>query len=210
MEFNTRPYIITISISAVSRSKSSVLLVSNPRLCGPVQGPISLRSGRVVWLESKSTLALHTSCQTEVIVGGGSKARPVQPSSTQPKAEQRYAAEAQHGVGQSSRRSEAHQPPCNSMNPWGTGTFAYCSLCGSLPCSLTNAGHMVSHVPKREIEVLYTQVHPILGAETGTVRVLTGVERLKLLPYPVMELFFFYDYRNLNTVATGSGSDCCQ
>ncbi|KAI8410591.1 hypothetical protein FOFC_10448, partial [Fusarium oxysporum] len=69
---------------------------------------------------------------TEVIVGGGSKARPVQPSSTQPKAEQRYAAEAQHGVGQSSRRSEAHQPPCNSMNPWGTGTFAYCSLCGSL------------------------------------------------------------------------------
>lgn len=69
---------------------------------------------------------------------------------------------------------------------------------------------MVSHVPKREIEVLYTRVHPILGAETGTVRVLTGIERLKLLPSPVMELFFFYDYRNLNTVATGSGSDCCQ
>lgn len=83
-------------------------------------------------------LALHTSCQTEVIVGGGSKARPVQPSSTQPKAEQRYAAEAQHGVGQSSRRSEAHQPPCNSMNPWGTGTFAYCSLCGSLVSSLAH------------------------------------------------------------------------
>ncbi|KAJ0151834.1 hypothetical protein HZ326_5748 [Fusarium oxysporum f. sp. albedinis] len=75
---------------------------------------------------------------TEVIVGGGSKARPVQPSSTQPKAEQRYAAEAQHGVGQSSRRSEAHQPPCNSMNPWGTGTFAYCSLCGSLVSSLAH------------------------------------------------------------------------
>ncbi|KAK2482570.1 hypothetical protein H9L39_04362, partial [Fusarium oxysporum f. sp. albedinis] len=76
--------------------------------------------------------------ETEVIVGGGSKARPVQPSSTQPKAEQRYAAEAQHGVGQSSRRSEAHQPPCNSMNPWGTGTFAYCSLCGSLVSSLAH------------------------------------------------------------------------
>lgn len=62
---------------------------------------------------------------------------------------------------------------------------------------------MVSHVPKREIEVLYTRVHPILGAETGTVRVLTGVVPLKLLPSPVMELFFF-------SGVTGSGSECCQ
>lgn len=59
---------------------------------------------------------------------------------------------------------------------------------------------MVSHVPKREIEVLYTRAHPILGAEMGTVRVLAGVERLKLLPSPVMELFFFSGYRNLNAV----------
>lgn len=138
MGFNTRPCIITISISAVSRFKSLLLLVSNLRLCGPVQGPISLRSGRVVWLESKATLAVHTSCQTEVIVGGGSKARPVQSSSRQPKAEQRYAAEAHRGGGQSSRRSEARQPPCDSMNPWGTGTFAYCSLCGSLVGSLAH------------------------------------------------------------------------